>query len=207
MNLLRFAHHFFHFESLAWERFSASGEPEELARLLFTHSPLPRRTLRKDEPGNFAYALRVHEELLERESELGVRAVPEGHPDYPSAFAQLPPERRPALLYVRGAPVPEEKHLVAIVGTRNPSERGREAAHSFAAYLSAVGVRVVSGLARGIDTIAHENSAALGTVAVLGAGVGAVYPEQNQALAEKIKEYYGWDTVIPDFGDVHELGN
>ena len=186
MNLLRFAHHFFHFESAAWTRFSASGEPVDLARRLFSDAPLPRRTLKKNEPSNLAFALRVHEELLERERDLGVRAIPEEDPDYPAALFQLPPERRPALLYVRGAPVPEEKHLVAIVGTRKPSERGREAAHSFAAYLTAVGVRVVSGLARGIDTIAHEKSAELGTVAVLGSGVGAIYPEENQSLAEKI---------------------
>jgi DNA protecting protein DprA len=198
MNLLHFAHHFFHFESTAWARFVAGGEsPEVLARRLFSDSTLPRRTLRKGEPSNLAYALRLHEELLERERDLGVRAISEGDPDYPPALSQLPPERRPALLYLRGAPVPEEKHLVAIVGTRHPSERGMEAAHSFAAYLSSVGVRVVSGLARGIDTIAHQHSAALGTVAVLGAGVGLVYPEENQPLSEKILSLGG--TLLSPF--------
>ncbi|MGZ3720080.1 MAG: DNA-processing protein DprA, partial [Bdellovibrionota bacterium] len=99
---------------------------------------------------------------------------------------QIPPERRPALVYLRGAPIPEEKHLVAIVGTRHPSDFGRESAESFAAYLTAVGIRVVSGLARGIDTTAHEQSLSLGTIAILGAGVGQVYPEENQGLAENL---------------------
>ncbi len=90
------------------------------------------------------------------------------------------------LLYKRGAEIPPEAHLVGIVGTRRPSALGLEATLSLATYLDAVGIRVVSGLARGIDTIAHENSLALGTVAVLGAGVGRVYPEDNQGLAENI---------------------
>lgn len=186
MDLLRFAHHFFHFETAAWARFSSSAPPEELPRRLFTQDPLPRRVLRRREPGNFEHAVEVHTSLLERERELGIRTAREGEPEYPLALAALPPERRPALLYIRGAPVPEEKHLVAIVGTRNPSDLGRESAHSFAAYLSSIGIRVVSGLAKGVDTIAHQQSAVLGTVAVLGGGVGEVYPEENQRLAERI---------------------
>jgi DNA processing protein len=72
------------------------------------------------------------------------------------------------------------------VGTRHPSEDGREAAHSFATYLTAIGIRIVSGLARGVDTVAHERSLDLGSLAVLGSGVGHVYPEENQWLAERL---------------------
>jgi DNA protecting protein DprA len=186
MDLLRFAHHFFHFELAAWAHFLTSAPPDQLARRLFTHDPLPRRALRTREPGNFARAVELHTELLERERELGIRVVSEGQPEYPGVLDCLPPARRPALLYLRGTSVPEERYLVGIVGTRQPSARGREAAQSFATYLSSIGVRVVSGLARGIDTIAHVHSSALGTVAVLGAGVGTVYPEENQPLAEQI---------------------
>lgn len=187
MDTLRFAHHFFHFESRAWQKLlEKHPSPAELPRRLFAERLLPRRALRVPEPRTFAEAQRMHEELVAREAELGIRALPETHPDFPEALRQIPPERRPALVYLRGSPIPAESHLVAIVGTRHPSEAGRDAALSFATYLSAVGIRVVSGLARGIDTIAHERSLALGTIAVLGSGVGQVYPEENQRLAENI---------------------
>jgi DNA protecting protein DprA len=198
MDILRFAHHFFHFESRAWERVEAlSLPPEELARRLFAEPLLPRRKLREREPRSFEEAQRLHEENLERERSYGVRALREGDPDYPEALRQLAPERRPALTYLRGAAVPPETQLIGIVGTRAPSEGGREAARSFASYFSAIGIRVASGLARGIDTLAHERSAALGTVAVLGAGVGTVYPEENQPLADRILQQGG--TLLSPF--------
>lgn len=198
MDSLRFAHHFFHFECAAWRRvLDRRVPPESLARELFAQDWLPRRQLRRTGPLTFADALRLHEETCARERELGVRAVPEGHPDYPEALAQIPPERRPSLLYLRGAPVPAETQLVAVVGTRHPSATGKEAAHCFTTYLTALGLRVVSGLARGIDTVAHEKSSYLGTVAVLGSGVGDVYPEQNQELAETILRQGG--TLLSPF--------
>src|SRR5437868_4697361 len=153
MDTLRFAHHFFHFELAAWTR-AAVSDP----RQLFHEGLLPRRQLRLPSPATFEDALRRHDELCARERALGIRSLAEMDPDFPEAFRQLPPERRPALIYLRGAPPPQESRLVAIVGTRHPSEPGRDAALSFAAYFSAVGLRVVSGLARGIDTIAHEKS-------------------------------------------------
>src|SRR5262249_28300498 len=129
---------------------------------------------------------------VERESALGIRVLTENSPDYPEAIQQhVPPERRPALLYLRGAGIPKEDQMVGIVGTRSPSDAGRESAQSFGAYLGAIGIRVVSGLARGIDTIAHEQSLSAGTIAVLGSGVGEVYPAENQALAESILQHGG----------------
>lgn len=77
---------------------------------------------------------------------------------------------------------------VAIIGTRNPSERGKKLAYDFAYFLAQKGIVVVSGLARGIDTIAHKAALDAGgiTVAVLGSGLDIIYPPENKSLAEEI---------------------
>ncbi len=188
MEILLFAHRFFHFESAAWLRATNGNTPDwAFAKSLFHKPKLPRRQLKRNVAGSFEEALKVHEHYKEREAELGIRLLAETSNDYPDAIRQhIPPERRPALLYIRGMEIPPENHLVGIVGTRSPSEEGREWASSFSSYLCALGLKVVSGLARGIDAAAHEQSLSLGTIAVLGSEVGNVYPEQNQELAEKI---------------------
>ena len=143
--------------------------------------------MKHGEARTFEEARKIHEQQLRIEEALGIRAVTEGDSDFPEAIARyVPPERRPAVLYLRGAGIPDEGRLVGIVGTRSPSQAGREAAHGFSAYLAALGLKVVSGLARGIDTIAHEETLRLGTIAVLGAEVGRVYPDENQDLADRL---------------------
>jgi len=188
MEILRFAHRFFHFEYAAWQK-ACGDNPTTwaFARKLFQENRLPRRQLRRGMTGSFEEAIKIHEYYKEIEAGFGIRVIAEHSNDYPSAIRQyVPPERRPMLLYVRGEELPPESHLVGIVGTRNPSQTGLESANSFSTYLSAIGIRVISGLARGIDTVAHEQSIDLGTIAVLGSEIGNVYPEQNQRLAEKI---------------------
>lgn len=188
METLRFAHRFFHFDRAAWDRALGSNQADwNFVRALFEDPRLPRRQLKRGEPRTFEEARKIHDRQCAEEQSLGIRALAEGDPGYPEAFIRyVPPERRPSLLYVRGPDIPQETKLVGVVGTRSPSLAGRDAAHSFGAYLAALGIPVVSGLARGIDTIAHEESLRPGTVAVLGAEVGRVYPEENQQLAERI---------------------
>jgi DNA processing protein len=89
-------------------------------------------------------------------------------------------------LYLRGAKIPEEQSCVAVVGTRRPSPLGTDAAANFAAYFTQMNLHIVSGLARGIDSIAHRENLQRGTVAVLGSGAGKVYPRENQPLADEI---------------------
>jgi DNA processing protein len=105
----------------------------------------------------------------------------------------------PVMLFVRGTLSSSDKYSVAIVGTRNPTPYGRHVAEKFAAGLSEQGIAVVSGLARGIDTIAHGTTVRAGgrTMAVLGSGVDVIYPSENKRLAEQIlvtgsivSEYY-----------------
>ncbi len=119
-------------------------------------------------------------------------AAPDHHlvtchdPRYPPALAEIPDP--PLLLYVSGRVELLAQPLIAVVGSRNASVQGRVDAESFAAALSGAGLCVVSGLALGIDTAAHEGALrGIGsTIAVVGTGLDRVYPARNRALAHRI---------------------
>jgi DNA processing protein len=110
--------------------------------------------------------------------------------DYPRLLLEIPSP--PPLLYYRGEVQPKENQgmtrLVGIVGTRNPSEYGRRWTRKLSAVLARNGFTIVSGLADGIDTEAHQSCLEAGgrTLAVLGTGVDAVYPPRNQELYKEI---------------------
>ena len=91
-------------------------------------------------------------------------------------------------LWWRGTVGPDDECCVALVGTRSPSPAGLARAQSLARELADAGVTVVSGLARGIDTAAHEACLDAGgrSVAVLGCGIGQIYPPENAGLADRI---------------------
>jgi DNA processing protein len=94
----------------------------------------------------------------------------------------------PPLLYIRGEIAPEDDFGVAIVGTRNASNYGREAARVIATDLATAGVTIISGLARGIDGVAHRAALTAGgrTLAVLGSGVDVIYPWEHRQLSHDI---------------------
>lgn len=96
----------------------------------------------------------------------------------------------PFLLFLKGKILPRDDLAVAVVGSRRATHYGREAARKLSFQLAHAGVTIVSGLARGIDTAAHEAAVAAGgrTIAVLGSGIGNLYPAENAALAERIAE-------------------
>jgi DNA processing protein len=123
---------------------------------------------------------------LERVERAGVRLISCEDAGYPAALAQIPAP--PPLLYVRGQISGVDDWSVAVVGTRSPTTYGREATRRIVGELAAAGVTVVSGLAIGVDTIAHAAALETGgrTIAVLGSGLDQVYPERNRALAEQI---------------------
>ncbi len=111
-------------------------------------------------------------------------------PDYPRLLREIPDP--PPVLYYRGQPdsaeLRGERLLVAIVGTRRPSEYGRRWTRRMAVALAERGCCVVSGLAEGIDTEAHQAALSTGgrTIAVLGTGVDVVYPARNKPLFQRI---------------------
>ncbi len=111
--------------------------------------------------------------------------------DYPTILQEI--HDPPALLFVRGELPSAELPCLAIVGTRNPTLYGIKQAHQIASELAAAGFGVVSGLARGIDTAAHEG-ALQGkgkTYAIFGCGIDVIYPEENKSMALKIVESGG----------------
>ena len=193
MEILRFAHRYFHFEEAAWQKALDGQVPTwEFARSLFERRIFSQRQLQEDWPGGFHEARKRFLEIREKEDALGIQVLASCAPEFPEAIrSSIAPSRRPALLYLRGAPLPEEIQLAAIVGTRHPSALGRDAAASFAAYFQILGIKVVSGLAKGIDAIAHEEALSQGTIAVLGSGVADVYPSEHEHLAERILQAGG----------------
>ena len=106
-------------------------------------------------------------------------------PDYPQTLLQIPDP--PTLLYVRGRVKLLNRHVVAIVGSRNPTPQGLQNAENFASALAQAGFVVASGLALGIDAAAHTGALKTGdTIAFIGTGIDRVYPARNHELALKI---------------------
>ncbi|MDD4940704.1 MAG: DNA-processing protein DprA [Candidatus Omnitrophica bacterium] len=95
---------------------------------------------------------------------------------------------KPIVLYVKGAIAPSDVLSIAMVGCRSPSLYGIEQAERFARDCAERGITVISGMARGIDTRSHEGALKAGgrTLAVIGSGLGNVYPPENEALAQRI---------------------
>ena len=118
--------------------------------------------------------------------ENNVQIIVRGTPTYPSLINQL--DDAPPILFARGAVEPKDQISVAIVGTRHPTNYGLKQAHRFAFALAQAGVTVVSGLARGIDASAHRGALDAGgrTIAVLGSGLGELYPSEHRELADAI---------------------
>lgn len=96
----------------------------------------------------------------------------------------------PPYLYLSGRFAAQDRSSVAIVGTRDPTAYGQAIAEQFASDLARLGIPVVSGLARGIDTIAHCAALNAGgrTIAVIGSGLDVIYPPENKPLAARIHE-------------------
>jgi DNA processing protein len=111
-----------------------------------------------------------------------------GADNYPEMFTQIPGP--PLALYVNGNVEALHMPALAIIGSRNPTRGGASNAHEFAKHLGGQGFCIVSGLAQGIDTAAHEGAikASAGTVAFLGNGIDRVYPPANRELAHTIVE-------------------
>lgn len=129
---------------------------------------------------------------LDREKQLaqdhGVVVIDQEDPSYPQLLREI--YDPPLVLYIKGK-IPERfRSGIAVVGTRNPSVYGRENARKLSFQLAYAGLPVISGLARGIDTFAHQGAlASTGeTIAVLGCGLMTCYPAENQSLADKIAD-------------------
>ncbi|MBK8901844.1 MAG: DNA-protecting protein DprA [Anaerolineaceae bacterium] len=119
-------------------------------------------------------------------------------PDYPNYLREIPTP--PPLLYLKGDLLEQDRWAVAVVGTRRLTSYGRQVTRDLVAGLVQNNITVVSGLARGIDAIAHKTAVELGgrTLAVLGSGLDAIYPADNRALAQEITQGHG--AIISEYG-------
>jgi DNA processing protein len=129
---------------------------------------------------------------FDKTKKLGIKIVTLSDEDYPELLKKI--YDPPVMLYVRGVYSKDAlKDSVGIVGTRKPTDYGKKMAEKFAEELSSAGIAVVSGFARGIDTMAHKavlaNPNAKGvTAAVFGCGVDVVYPPENKTLYAEMME-------------------
>jgi DNA processing protein len=128
--------------------------------------------------------------------EHGLRVLTESDCDYPRNLREIPDP--PAVLFVRGQLLPRDALAVAIVGSRHGTQYGRVQAERLAASLARAGLTIVSGLARGIDGVAHRAALDAGgrTLAVLGSGLLNIYPSEHCDLAADVA---GSGAVLSEF--------
>jgi DNA processing protein len=126
-------------------------------------------------------------EIASRIIQRGWTALTLNHPEYPQPLLNIADP--PPLLFRIGQPAADDGRMIAIVGTRHPTENGRLFAFKLASALAESGITVVSGMAEGIDSAVHNGALEAGgrTVAVWGCSLDHVYPSSNRTLAEKIK--------------------
>src|SRR4051812_35075984 len=134
---------------------------------------------------------------LKRVRDFGASVITQDSPSYPRPLREI--HAPPIVLYVWGELQDRDHHAIGIIGARRTTHYGTESAKKLAYQLAYSGLTVISGLARGIDTAAHQGAlAAKGrTIAVIGSGLSKLYPPENQALADKIRDGNG--AIVSEF--------
>lgn len=173
---------------LLLERFGSAEQVFHAREAELATAGIPRSTV-----GNilaFTDFAPLEKELCEL-PKIGARLVRWSDRDYPVNLRQIADP--PPFLFMRGAITADDPKCIAVVGARAASDAGRRMAQRLGMELAAKGFTVVSGLARGIDSEAHQGALDAGgrTVAVLGCGVDVIYPPENRKLVEAIIETGG----------------
>jgi len=134
---------------------------------------------------------------LERVRDFGATVITQNSPEYPRSLREI--HSPPIVLYVWGEIEQRDHHAIGVIGARRTTHYGLEAAKKLSYQIAYSGLTIISGLARGIDTAAHHGAiAAKGrTIAVIGSGLMDIYPPENRALAEKIRNGNG--AVVSEF--------
>src|SRR5438034_9302285 len=134
---------------------------------------------------------------LERIRDFGATVITQESPSYPPPLREI--HAPPIVLYVWGELKERDHHAIGVIGARRTTHYGTESAKKLSYQLAYAGLTVISGLARGIDTSAHQGAlAAKGrTVAVIGSGLAKLYPPENGPLAEKIRSGNG--AIVSEF--------
>ena len=128
------------------------------------------------------------EKYFERVEKLNAKIITYFDNDYPALLKEI--YNPPLILYIKGIITESDKNSIAVVGTRNPSSYGKLQAEKFVKELSSKEITVISGMARGIDSIAHSTALKFNgrTLAVIGSGLDVIYPPENQKLFYAISE-------------------
>jgi len=126
---------------------------------------------------------------MEKLNRYKVTAITYDSPDYPKRLKEI--HDYPPIIYVRGSLLPQDECCLAIVGTRRATAYGRQVTEEIVGDLARNNITIVSGLAKGIDSIGHRAALKAGgrTVAVFGCGLDIVYPAENANLAREIMEH------------------
>lgn len=126
--------------------------------------------------------------IMEKISANAVHIVTWEENDYPRRLKEI--NQSPPVLFIKGTINVEDDWAVAVVGTRRVTSYGRQVADELGRFLAQNGITVISGLARGVDAIAHNAALEAGgrTIAVLGSGVDVIYPPEHRKLAMEIMQ-------------------
>jgi len=126
------------------------------------------------------------DEEMKKLAHYGVKALSWRDTQYPARLKEI--YDYPPLLYVRGSLLPKDEWCLAIVGTRRATAYGRQVTEELVTDLARNNITIVSGLARGIDSVAHKAALEAGgrTIAVFGCGLDVVYPSENADLARRV---------------------
>jgi DNA processing protein len=179
-------------EKLAWLRLTRSPSvgPVTFAQLIRRFGSAsaalkeaPRLALRGGKPFVATPEADAMRELQQTEA-LGARLIASCEPDFPAGLAALDPP--PPMISMLGQPHLLRRDMIAIVGARNASALARKFAQILSRELGEAGLVIASGLARGIDSAAHEAALPHGTVAVVAGGLDIIYPPENEALYRAI---------------------
>lgn len=162
-------------------------EPDDLLSQLRRSTTPDRRSTGSDPKGRRAMA-----EALPR------REIRPGDEEWPARLKELPDEERVERLFVEGRRLDSDGLSIGVVGTRRPTAAGVQAAEELTRRLVEGGCTIVSGLAMGIDAVAHRTALKAGgyTIAVLGCGLDVSYPSRNQGLKDQIRAS---GTVITEY--------
>lgn len=165
------------------ERFGAIEAAWRAPREAFRNAGIPSQSLEALLHVRQSYDAAADLRALDH---LNVQLLPITAPDYPPLLRQIADP--PPLLYVRGSLQAADQNALGVVGTRTATEYGKRITAHIVEPLAARGVTIISGLAHGIDTLAHQAALRVGgrTIAVLPCGVDRLYPPDNGALAAQI---------------------
>jgi len=128
------------------------------------------------------------EKELKKLDKIGGKLISVWDEDYPSLLKKI--YDPPLLFYILGELTESDQYSIAIVGTRQPTNYGKVQAERISMDLAKQGITIISGMARGIDSIAHNGAIKSGgrTIAIIGSGLDVIYPPENKKLFEKITE-------------------